>query len=216
MSDLAFEVTGARAVRHAAVPTLAFPLRISETTGQRIHTIVLNCQLRIEPEQRRYDEHEEARLLEIFGDPARWGDTLKPFLWTDRTVSVPGFVDTTEIDLRVTCPYDLEVTAGKYFEGLAGGEVPLLLLFSGTVFVRTDDGGVAVDPIPWDREARFRLPVATWRELLDAYWPGSGWLRLRRDTIARLQAFKSAEAIPTWDDAIARLLETVQRQEIDA
>ena len=46
---------------------------------------------------------------------------------------------------------DFEVAAAKYFHALRDGEIPLLLLFSGTVFYRGDDG-MLVDQIPWDRE----------------------------------------------------------------
>ena len=47
---------------------------------------------------------------------------------------VPRFTGSTEIDLPVPLSYDLEIGATRYFAGLDGGEVPLLLLFSGTVF----------------------------------------------------------------------------------
>ena len=43
-------------------------------------------------------------------------------------------------------------------------------------------------------EARYRLPVAVWRELMDRYFPNSGWLRLDRDTLDALQRFKAEPA----------------------
>ena len=47
---------------------------------------------------------------------------------------VPGFTGSTELDLPVPLTYDMEIGATRYFAGLEDGEVPLLLLFSGTVF----------------------------------------------------------------------------------
>jgi hypothetical protein len=50
------------------------------------------------------------------------------------------------------------------------------------------------------------VPVQVWRDVMDRYFPGGGWLRVRRETIDALQRFKAARALPTWDDAIAQLL----------
>src|SRR4029453_7129882 len=56
------------------------------------------------------------------------------------------------------------------------------------------------------REARPPGPVQVWRDVMDRYFPGGGWLRVRRETIDALQRFKAARTLPTWDDAIAQLL----------
>jgi hypothetical protein len=42
---------------------------------------------------------------------------------------------------------------------------------------------------------------------MNIYFPGEAWLRLRRDTVQSVQRYKSDHAIPTWDAAIAYLLE---------
>jgi len=95
----------------------------------------------------------------------------------------------------------------KYFHSLDDGEVPLLLLFSGTVFLKSADGqGFSVEQVPWHKEARYRLPVKAWRELMDLYFPNSAWIRVRRETLDALQSFKSQRALPTWDDALEVLI----------
>jgi len=205
MTALGFSVLGARAEPYAAAPTLVFRLRVAETTGERIHAIALRCQIQIEPRQRHYTAAEEERLLELFGEPPRWGETLKTVLWTHASLMVPGFEGSREVDLPVACTYDFELTAAKYFHALDEGEIPLLLLFSGTVFTRGQNG-FSVEQIPWEKEAPFRLPVAVWRELMDRYFPGSAWLRLRRETFDALHQFRGRRALPTWDDAIEALL----------
>ena len=211
MSSLSFEVLGARAEPYAAVPTLVFRLRIAEATGERIHTIALRCQIQIEPRQRHYTGREEERLLELFGEPHRWGQTLKTVLWTHASLMVPGFEGSTEVDLPIACTYDFEVTAAKYFHGLDDGEIPLLLLFSGTVFQR-GESGFSVEPVPWEKEASFRLPVRVWRELMDRYFAGSVWIRLRRDSLDALHRFRGRRALPSWDEAIEVLLKGAEEE----
>lgn len=209
MTGLEFSVTGVEPLPFALVPTLGVRLGIAAGGGQAIDSIVLRCQLRVEAEQRRYDPGEQERLLEVFGEPHRWGDTVKSFVWTHVATSVGRFDGSTEVDLPVECSYDLEVAAGKYFHALAGGQIPMLLLFSGTVFTR-GPRGLQAQQIPWDREARYRLPVAVWRQMMDAHFPDAGWLRLRRETIDALMAYKARHALPTWDDTLARLMGNVE------
>jgi uncharacterized protein DUF6084 len=206
MSQLTFEVLGARAEPYAVVPTLSFALRVGEGGGQSIHTIALRCQIQIEPRRRPYSASEEARLLELFGEPKRFGDTLNTLLWTQASVMVPGFAGSTEITLPITCTYDFEVTAAKYFQALDDGEIPLLFLFSGTIFAK-NGSGLMVEPVPWEKEASFRLPVRVWREVMDQYFPGSAWIRLRRENFDALHRFKGRRALPTWDDAVEALLQ---------
>ncbi len=208
MGELVFECVDVVPDRYAAAPTLLFRLRIRELTETPVQALALRCQIRVEPQKRRYSAAEAERLLDLFGQPSRWSDTLRPmqFAYVDKLI--PGFVGQTEVDLPVVCTYDLEVAAGRYFSALEGGEIPLLLLFSGTVFYGGPQG-FTVEQIPWHKEAACRLPVGVWQELMDTHFPGSGWLRLRRETIDRLGKFKAGRALPTWDDALNALLDLV-------
>jgi hypothetical protein len=212
MSNLSFTVLGARVEPYAMVPTLVFRLQLAESTGEQIHTIALRCQIQIEPKRRHYSADEESRLLELFGEPERWRDTLRNFLWTHVSLMAPGFQGTTEIDLPVTCTYDFEVMAAKYLASLQEGEVPLLFLFSGTVFAR-GQLGFSVEQVPWEKETVYRFPVRMWRELMDRYFPGSAWIRLRQESFDALYRFKSGLGLPTWDDAIEALLKQANLKE---
>jgi hypothetical protein len=205
VADLGFACTGVRPDPYAASPTLVFRLRITENAGLTVNAIALRCQFRIEPHRRSYSTAETPLLADLFGTTDRWGDTLKPLQFAAVAAMVPGFTGSTEIDLPVPCSYDLEVAASKYFASLEDGEIPLLLLFSGTVFVRTPTG-FTVDQVPWTSETPQRVPVAVWREAMDRFFPGSGWLRLRRDTLAELQRYKADMSLAGWDDVIAGLL----------
>ena len=201
MTDIDFEVLGAEPDPYAASPTLLFKLALRETTGTAVHSVALRCQLRIEPQKRRYSLAEEERLLAIFGETPRWGDTLKPFLWTHASTMVAGFRDEAVVDLPVACTYDFEVAAAKYLHALGDGEVPLVLMFNGTVF-----SSAGVEPVPWHKEANYRMPATTWRKLMDLYFPDSGWIRLRRDTLDDLERFKAIRALATWEQALEALL----------
>jgi Family of unknown function (DUF6084) len=205
MTSLAFEVVEARAEAHAAVPTITLRVRVTETDGGTVHALALRCQIRIEPQRRRYQPEEEDRLYELFGETPRWGDSLRPFLWTHVSTTIAGFTGSTEFDLPIECTYDFEVAAAKYLHSLTTGEIPLILLFSGTVFTR-GDRGFAAEPVSWQLEASYRLPVVVWRGVMDLYFPNSGWLRVGRDTLDRLQRFKASRAVPTWDQAFELLL----------
>jgi len=201
MSDLDFEVLGVAPDPYAAAPTLLFKLKVDESTGQRVHSLSLRCQIRIEPQRRLYSPAEEERLLALFGESPRWGDTLKPFLWTHAMTMVAGFTDSTEVELPVPCTYDFEVAASKYLHALEDGDVALVLLFNGTVFSAS-----GVEPVPWHKECHFRMPAVVWRQLMDLYFPHSGWVRLRRETLDDLERFKATRALATWEQAIEALL----------
>lgn len=205
MAELAFDCTGARADRFALVPSMVFSLRISETTGKRVDAIALRCQMRIEPARRRYSQEEAERLNDLFGDTQRWADTLKPMQFTNVSIMVPGFTGSTDIDLPVPLTYDMEIGSTRYFAGLDGGDIPLLLLFSGTVF-GSDAGRLSVTQVPWSKEASFRLPVKVWREAIDAHFPNSAWIRLSALTFDDLLAYKTARSLPTWEATILHLL----------
>ncbi len=212
MTRLTFDVVGADPERFAVIPTLGFRLRIAETTGQAIQAIALRCQIVIEPRKRHYTSEEEGLLVELFGEPARWGDTLQTMLWANTSIIVPGFTGSTEVDLPMVCTYDFEVAAAKYLHALGDGEVPLLFLFSGSVFNWTPTG-VAIDQIPWHHEANFGLPVATWRAAMDRFFPDSSWIRMRRETFDELVRFRGTLATTSWDDVVAALLERARAGE---
>jgi hypothetical protein len=205
MTELRFRISDARAERYAAVPTLAFRVGLNAPAGEIVHSILLRCQIRIEPQRRRYSATEEERLRDLFGETPRWGDTVKPFLWSHVATIVSGFTSQTEFDLALGCSYDLEVAAAKYLHALEEGEVPLVFLFSGTIFAG-GLAGLSVSQISWNSEATYRLPARLWRELMNAYFPNAGWLRLQRETIDRLMRFKSRRALLSWDQTLEVLL----------
>jgi len=205
MSPVSFEVVGARVEAYAAVPTLMLRLRITAGDGTPVHALALRSQIMIEPKRRHYDRDEERRLTELFGATPRWGDTLRPFLWTNVSMTVTGFTDTTEVDLPITCTYDFEIAAAKYMHSLDSGEIPIVVMFSGTAFGRSL-AGLTAAPVSWSEEASYRLPVSLWREMMDLYFPNTGWLRLRRETLDALQRYKSGRALLTWDETFELLL----------
>ena len=205
MADLTFDCIGAQAERYAVLPTISLTLRISETSGQRIDTIALRCQIRIEPSRRRYRPGEEERLRDLFGETTRWADTLKPMQFTTVSTMVTRFTGSTEVQLPVNFSYDLEIGSSRYFASLESGQIPLLLLFSGTIF-SVVDGRMQVQQVPWSKEASCRLPVSVWREAVDAHFPNMAWITMSRETLGGLERFKTERALPTWDATVNALL----------
>ena len=205
MTQLAISVLDVAPERYAVAPNLMVKLRIEESTGQPVHAIALRCQVRIEPQRRAYTGPERAGLVELFGLPEQWSKTLTPFLWTHASTTVRGFSGSIDVDLPVTCTYDFEVAAAKYLHTLRDGEIPLVFLFTGTVFTRGITG-FGVEQISWDLEATHRMPVKVWHDLMDLYFPGSGWIRVDRDTLDALVQFKAARGLTSWEEAFSALL----------
>ena len=204
--ELGFTVLGCEPLRHAAAPSLRFSLAI-DAQGAAVRSVMLDVQLRIAATQRGYSEAEQAQLGDLFGEAHRWGDTLRNLLWTQATLVVPPFDGSTVVDLIVPCTYDFDVAAAKYLAGLHDGDIPLELLFSGTVFYAGASGAIQINRISWNAEAAHRLPVRVWRETMDHYFPNAVWLRLHRDAFERLVAFRARNALTSWEAVVAALLE---------
>jgi hypothetical protein len=210
MPDLQFTMEGAEVVQHAAAPLLAFKLRIANLPADEVvHTVALRAQIQLEVTRRKYDANEQASLQDLFGEPDRWGQTLRNLLWTHVGIVVPRFAGGTLVDLIVPCTFDFNVAATKYFHGLTTGELPLCFQFSGTIFYQGAAGTLQVAPISWDKEVKYRLPVKFWKDLMDAYYPNSAWLALQKDTFEKLYQFKVREGIPTWEEALERALSSL-------
>jgi len=207
MPDLDFRVVGVEAVARGLTPLLHFGLEVTNVPAtEKIHGIILQAQVHIESSQRAYLDQEKRQLIELFGTPDRWGQTLRTKLWTHASVTVRPFEKHAEAILPIQCTYDLNVTATKYFYALQGGEVPLLFLFSGTVFYAGIEDKLQVQRISWDKECSFRMPVRVWHELMEHHYPGSSWISLQRHAFEKLYAYKLDHGIPTWEETIDRLL----------
>ena len=207
MPDLTFQVEGAEAVAFSAAPLLAFKLRVTNADANEVvHSVALRCQLQIESTHRKYAPREQERLLDLFGEPERWSRTLRAMLWTHTSVTVPPFQGSTVVDLPVPCTFDFNVAATKYFAGLEDGEVPLNLMFSGTIFYEPDSDGLQIQQIPWDREAKYRLPLRVWKEMMEIYYPNSAWLCLQRDVFDKVAQYKMDRGIPSWEETLESLL----------
>jgi len=213
MPDLSYHVERAEVVPFAIAPQLAFKLRVSNANpAEAIRAVALRCQIQIEATRRHYSAREQEHLKDLFGEPERWGQTLRTLLWTHTSAVVPPFVGSTEVDLPVPCTFDFNVATTKYFAGLTEGEIPLCLQFSGTVFYATEDGPLQVMLIPWDKEVRFRLPLKSWKDVMDTYYPNSAWLCLRRDVFERLHRYKVEAGILTWEETIERVLACTEEE----
>lgn len=215
MPDLAFRTGEAAAAKFAALPTITVPLRITDSfMDEAIQSVMLNCQIQVQPRGRAYSAMEEARLLDLFGERERWGSTMKPLLWTNLVVKVPPFKGETEVELQLPCSFDFDIAANKYFYGLDAGNVAVTLMFSGTIFYTGAQGTMQIAQIPWDREARFQLGVEVWKAAIDMHYPGAAWLRLSRDVFDRLYRYKVSRGIPMWEGLLTELLDQAERNEI--
>jgi hypothetical protein len=208
MVDLDFRIEDVKIEKYSAAPLLLFALHVVNRTPELpVLNVMLNCQIRIEPARRRYEGEEQERLSDLFGQASRWGETLRSLLWTHASVSVPSVDPERKVELPVPCSYDFNIAATKYFHGLEQGDVPLKLLFSGSIFYRDGEGRLQIEQIPWSKECAYRLPVATWRAMMDHYYPQSAWLCLHRDAFEELDSYRRRRGFPTFERAVQALLE---------
>ena len=203
--DLAFAVLDVAPEPYSVSPVLTARVGVIASGDDPVHAIALRCQVRIEPLRRSYSDDEAAGLIDLFGPRERWATTQRTFLWQHCTAMVPGFTGNTTVTLPLDCTYDFEVAAAKYLHALHDGALPLQFLFSGTIF--KSERGFSVQQVPWDREDRYDMPVAVWRELIAQHYPNTGWVRLSHETIATLAAYKSAQGLLDLDHAVASLFD---------
>lgn len=214
MPDLNFQVESAEPAPFAVAPTIVFKLGVENVpSDENIHSVALRCQVMIDVTRRHYSPRDQERLFELFGEPERWGQTLRAMLWIHVNVGVPGFVGRTVVDLPVPCTFDFNVAATKYFAGLEYGEIPLTFLFSGTVFYESTEGVLQVAQISWNKEASHRLSVAVWQGMMDLYYPNTAWLCLRRDVVERLYQHKVRHGLTSWEQALENMLAKSEESE---
>ncbi|HEX4340429.1 MAG TPA: DUF6084 family protein [Polyangiaceae bacterium] len=204
MGDLVFEVVRAAAVEHAASPSIALTVAIA-APGMELDGVLLRASVRIEASRRSHDAAERERLRELFGGDDVWARSPKSLLWAQTTSLVPSFTDAATAEVVLPCSYDLAASAFRYLHGLRGGNVPLTVQFSGTVFQRSSTG-LRVVPIPWDRETTCVIPLALFKDVIDAHFPGGAVVGLGRDVFERLDAYRRSAGLRTIDEAVNALL----------
>jgi hypothetical protein len=207
MPDLDFEILGVDAAVRGLAPLLHFRLGIrNQPEEEVIQSVILQAQIQIQSPQRSYNESEKEKLFELFGPPEQWGQTLRGKLWTHSNTTIRTFKGTTETVLPVPCTYDLNVAATKFFHGIEEGDIPLLFLFSGTIFYAGADGRLQVQQISWNKECTYAMPVQCWKDLMEQHYPNTSWLYLERDVFERLCAYKRQGGFTSWEQAMERLL----------
>ncbi|MBV9105205.1 MAG: hypothetical protein JO313_04190 [Verrucomicrobia bacterium] len=207
MPDLNFKVTGVEPAAYGLTPLLHFRLEVTNSLEtELVQSVILQAQIQIQSAYRPYDDEEREKLVDLFGTPNRWGQTLRNRLWTHANTTIRPFTQTTEAVLPIHCTFDLNVLATKLFYALKEGAVPLLFLFSGTVFYAASDGRLQVQQISWSKECTYSMPTRIWQELMDHHYPNSAWVSLDRDVFERLYAYKRRQGLPTWDQTVERLL----------
>jgi hypothetical protein len=207
---LDFTIDEVTPMPYAAVPTLRFVLRTSAAQRAWVRGINLSVQVRVDAARRRYDANAQRRLALLFGPAEQWGKSVRSFFWTQAVVAVPPFNGSTQIDLAMPCTYDFDLAITQYAHGLVDGEIPLVFLFSGSVFYDDHEGQLRVGRVPLDREATFALPVRIWRQTMDLYFPNTAWLRVSRDTFDRLTEVRIRQGKTSWDAVLETLLPPAQ------
>lgn len=214
MPDLSFDITSVEPANRGVAPLLHFDLEITNTPAdETVQSVMLQTQIRLEAAKRPYNESEREKLVELFGMPEDWGRSLNSRKWTHVSEAVPTFSGQTSVTLPVQCTYDLNVASAKYLYALEEGVVPLIFLFSGTVFYQAATGQMQVQRLARSKECTYRMPVSAWKEMMEEHYPGSAWLYLDEDVFERLYAHRRENGLVTWEQTIEDLLPEEEVQE---
>jgi hypothetical protein len=213
MIDLDFAVENVVIARNSAIPTLMFRLRISNSEPDTpVENVMLQAQLRIEATHRSYTPSERERLIDLFGSAEDWDRSLRSVMWTNASVLVPAFAETCTVELPVPCSYDFDLAATKFFHGVETGDVPLILLFSGAIFFRNDEGELQIGQVAHHKEATYRLPAPVWQRTMDECHHRSVWLRVDRELFEEIYRFKRERHIASYNEVLWRLVDLAQAE----
>jgi hypothetical protein len=199
-------VTAVEPEWRAAVPSLRFAVEAADESGREVYTVALTTHVQIDADRRSYDPESRARLLDLFGEDERIPQTAGPLKLARVETLVPAFSGSVQFELEVPVSGDLELAAARYLASLSGGAVPLTFLFNGRIFYRGAADRLQVTLVPWSSSARFRLPVATWRDLIERRYAACGFVRLQADTVDALRRRRAELGLPTFDATIAEAL----------
>ena len=146
--------------------------RIDCPCGQQVRSVSLDVQMHIAraPPALRRGAHE--LLFELFGPPAAGARPC---------ARCPGRACRTPCRrsqarrswISRAVPLRLRGARREYLDALADGEVPLELLFSGTLFYAGESGQLQAGRISWDGDAEYRMPVRAWRDTIDLTSPAA-------------------------------------------
>ena len=208
MPDLSFQVEGVEVVANAATPLLAFKLRLSDANPeQTIHTVALRCQIQLEVTRRKYTAEDQERLARSVWRTQPLGpDPAKSFV--DARQSGRAFVHREQPwsifpcrvrSISMWLPPNIST-------GWRTGKCRFACSSAAPFSMPVREGSLQVAPISWDKEARFKLPVKIWRDMMESYYPNSAWLCLHKDAFDRLYQYKVTHGIPTWEEVLESII----------
>jgi Family of unknown function (DUF6084) len=210
--ELAFDLVEVAPRRFAALPTIDFTIGIERSDGGSVQCVILTVTIAIAAARRPYDPAEEERLFALFGSPGQWDTSLRSLIWTRTTTAVPAFTGQTHLTVSVTCGHDLQVAATRYLHAVKDGDIPLELVFGGTIFYADGAATLRAGQIPWRHEVAGRLPARIWHELMHRYYGTSRWLRLEDRRFDMLAAYMARHAHPSFDDTVEGLLKVAEER----
>ena len=206
MPDLAITVESAEVVPFAAAPTLASDCAWRMPTREEIiHTVVLRCQIQIEVTRRRYSGFDQERLARSVRRAGALGPDAAQSAVDQHQPVVPQFTAKPRSIRRYPA---LSISASpppSISTAWRMATFPVCLMFSGTVFYA--DPGDRCRWRPFLGQGN-EIPAAAkvWKDMMDAYYPNSAWLCLRRDVFEELQRFKVERGIPYMGAGASKLL----------
>ncbi len=202
-----FAISGVEADPHGASPLLRFAVDVTDASDREIYTIALAAQVQIDGDRRAYDPETRGRLHDLFGEPEQIPQTAGPVQIGRVEALVPSFRGAGSFTLLVPFSGDVELAATRYLASLSGGTVPFTFHFNGSIFYCGDADRLQVTLVPWSCEARYRLHLADWRDLIERRYAAAGFVSIQADTLAALRKRRTERGHPTFDATIRDALQ---------
>ena len=206
MADLTFDCIGAQAERYAVMPTItlsAADQRDQRAADRRDRAALPDPDRAVTAALHGRRGRAAARPLRRHGALGRHAEAA----CSSRTSStmVTSFTGSTEVDSRSTSATTWRSATTGTSPSLESGEIPLLLLFSGTVFSIVD-GRLQVQQVPWQQGSGLPAPG---ERLAGSDRRALPEQRVDHDEQAdarRAAALQDPRALPTWDATVTALL----------
>ena len=146
----------------------------------------------IEPARRAYDAETREKLVELFGAPERWATTTRSLVWHQADVLVPAFTGVDDLPRgRAGAASTWRSPPPSTSTGCPTARCRWRSTSTAPCTTAATTGGCRCRSCPGRARRSSASRSRTWRELIEHYYPHTGWIPLQEATLRALQREKA-------------------------
>ena len=173
-----FGCTGAEPDRPPAAPTVSLRLHITETTGVTVHALALRTQIRIEPHCAGATTTPRPRRCRTCSASGRGGATRSSRCSSGSSTRwCRRFTGSTDIDVAAAVQLRLRRRREQVPLRARGRRDPAAAVVQRHGLHRRGQWVLGRRSCRGIAKPSFRLPVSTWKDVMELHFPGTAWLR---------------------------------------